>query len=187
MQDLEELNSELKKHLEETKKQLIKDIVQILKGENIDYLEGNGKVDIKALYFEYEYDYLDIVAWAVDKNGEIITDILKLPSQRKKQTGGSADWNSFLPENIGIAASEFQDCHEDEEDFDDLWDEYNEEKYELFEDWFCTCWKEASAQAEIRADAYFSVHDTYFKTDLGTFKTINDDEIAERYTSQSNN
>ena len=81
MQNLKKLNTELKNHLEESKKRLINDIVQILKGENVDYLEGKHKVDTKALYFEYEYDYLDIVAWAVDKNGKIITDILKLPGK----------------------------------------------------------------------------------------------------------
>ncbi|MDN5476221.1 MAG: hypothetical protein L0G39_04740 [Chryseobacterium sp.] len=184
MQNLKKLNTELKNHLEESKKRLINDIVQILKGENVDYLEGKHKVDTKALYFEYEYDNLDIVAWAVDKNGEIITDILKLPGQRKKQMGKNEDWDSFLPENIGTAASDFQDRHEDDDDFDGLWDEYNEEKYELFEDWFCTCWKEASAQTETRLHAYFSIHDTYFRTDLDTLKTINDDEIAERYISK---
>lgn len=183
MQNLKKLNTELKNHLEKTKEQLIKDLVQLLKGEHIDYLEGRTKVDIKAFYFEYEYDYLDIVAWAADNNGQMVTDTVILPIQRKNQMGESEEWNSFLPEKIWTAASDFQDSNEEEEDFDDWWDEYNDEKYSLFEDWFCQCWKEASEHTENKADAYFSVHDTYFRTDLNTLTTINDDEIAERYAS----
>jgi hypothetical protein len=30
-------------------------------------------------------------------------------------------------------------------------------------------------------DAYFSIHDTYFRTDLNTLKTLNEDEIAQRF------
>ncbi|WP_278379430.1 hypothetical protein [Chryseobacterium arthrosphaerae] len=54
-------------------------------------------------------------------------------------------------------------------------------RYRLFEQWFFDCWKEAKAQTSVMMDAYFSIHDTYFRTDLNTLKTINEDEIAQRY------
>jgi hypothetical protein len=184
MKNLKHLNVELKNYLEETKGQLVADLVQLLKGENVNYLDGKAKTDIEALYFEYEYDYLDIMVWAVDKTGEIVTDTVILTKQRKNLVNESENWNSFLPEKIWKIASDFQEKHENDEDWDDLWEEYEGEKYEMFEFWFFDCWKAASAKTENRVNAYFSVHDTYFKTDLNTFKTINDDEIAERYTAK---
>ncbi|PIF44504.1 hypothetical protein CLU96_1480 [Chryseobacterium sp. 52] len=186
MEDLEQLNIELKNYLDKTEEQLIKDIVQLLKVENTDDLEKKAKEDTKALYFEYEYDYLDIVTWAVDKDGEIIGNATRLLSHREKEIGESEKWNSLLPEKIWDKAFDLQERYEDEEDWDDIWDEYKEEKYRLFEDWFLQCWKKALTHMESRnkLDAYFSIHDTYFRTDLNTFQTVNDDEIAERYTSK---
>ncbi|SFN21442.1 hypothetical protein SAMN05421594_1522 [Chryseobacterium oleae] len=183
MQNLKQLNTDLKTYLEEITEQFVKDLVQILEGENADYLNGKSKTDIVAYYFEYEYDHLDISAWTVDKSGAIATKPVLLLTQREKQSHNKTDWNALLPEKIWKAASDFQEQHEDDDDFDDWWDEYNEEKYELFENWFFDGWKKASIETESRVDAYFSVHDTYFKTDLNTLQTINDDEIAERYTS----
>ncbi|MDP9960603.1 hypothetical protein [Chryseobacterium lathyri] len=183
MESLKKINIELKKYLEGIKDEVIKDLVQMFKRENIDYLEGKSKTDIKALYFEYEYDYLDIVAWAADQKGNIITQTMVLPYQKKKQADKSETWNSFLPERIWAEASDFQEQYENEDDFDDLWDEYNEEKYKLFEDWFIECWKKVTELTQANVDAYFSIHDSYFKTDLNTFTTISDDEIAKRYTS----
>lgn len=180
-ENLKLLNIELKNHLEEIKDELIKDFVQVLKGENVDYLRGKTKSDMKALYFEYEYDDLDIIAWGADQKGNIITHTMFLPCQKKRQINKSENWNSFLPEKIWTAATDFQEQYGEEDDFDDFWDEYNEEKYRLFENWFFECWKKAAEQSKVIFDAYFSIHDTYFRTDLNTFKTINDDEIAERY------
>jgi hypothetical protein len=180
-ENLKQLNMELKNHLEEIRNGLIKDLVQMLKGENVDFLSGKTKTDIKALYFEYEYDYLDIVFWAEDQKGDIITHTMALSCQKKKQAGESEEWNSFLPEKIWTQASDFQEKYEEEDDFDDFWDEYNDEKYGLFENWFFECWKKAVEQSKATVDAYFSIHDSYFRTDLNTFKTINNDEIAERY------
>ncbi|MGK6343709.1 hypothetical protein ACMGDK_15920 [Chryseobacterium sp. DT-3] len=181
MESLKQLNIELKNYLEEIKGAFIKDLVQMLKGENLDYLRGKTKTDVKALYFEYEYDFLDIVGWAAGQKGDIITQTTALPRQKKKQANESEDWNSFLPEKIWTGASDLQSRYEDEDNFDDLWDEYNDEKYRLFENWFIECWKKAAEHAQVHIDAYFSIHDTYFRTELNTFTTINDDEIAERY------
>jgi len=187
MENLKQLNIELKNYLEEIREELIKDLVQMLKGENVDYLGGKTKTDIKALYFEYDFDFLDIAAWAADQKEDIITQTTALPSQKKKHADGGEDWNSFLPEKIWTAASDFQEQYEDEDNFDDLCDEYNDEKYRLFENWFFDCWKKAAEKAQVHLDAYFSIHDSYFRTDLNTLKTINDDEITERYTFNLNN
>ncbi|KFF15486.1 hypothetical protein [Chryseobacterium sp. JM1] len=180
MQNLKQLNIDLKTYLEKTTEQFVKGLVQILEGKNADYLNGKSKTDIVAYYFEYEYDHLDISAWTIDKSGAIITNPVLLLTQKEEENDGKESWNALLPEKIWKAASDFQEEYEDD---DDRWDEYNEEKYEIFENWFFDGWKKASAQTDNKADAYFSIHDTYFKTDLNTLQTINDDEIAERYTS----
>lgn len=84
-ENLKQLNMELKNHLEEIRNGLIKDLVQMLKGENVDFLSGKTKTDTKALYFEYEYDYLDIVFWAEDQKGDIITHTMALSCQKKNR------------------------------------------------------------------------------------------------------
>lgn len=183
MKNIKQLNIELKIYLQETAEQLVKDLVQMLDGQKTDYLQGRTKDDISALYFEYQYNYLDITAWATDKSGNMITNPVLLPATGKPGINETGQWSALLPEKIWREASDLQEKYEDENDFDDLWDDYNEEKYKLFEDWFCECWKKASAQTGYRKDAYFSIHDTYFKTDLNTLHTINDDEIAERCTT----
>lgn len=183
MQNLKQLNIDLKTYLEETTEQFVKDLVQILEGKNADYLYGKSKTDIVAYYFEYEYEDLDISAWSVDQSGTIITNPVLLLTQKEEENDGKESWKALLPEKIWTAASDFQEEYADDDDFDDWWDEYNDEKYELFENWFFDGWKKASEQTNNRVDAYFSIHDTYFKTDLNTLQTINDDEISERYTS----
>jgi hypothetical protein len=148
--------------------QLIVDLTDLINGKNIIYLSNKREADTKALYFEYQYDYLDIIFWAVDQSGERITETIKLPLKKDKIN----DWNALIPKQIWEAAADFED--------DDL-DEYNTQKYELFENWFFECWKKASEKTNVKTDAYFSIHDTYFKTDLNSMDTINTDEISEQY------
>jgi hypothetical protein len=180
VENLQHLNIELKKYLEQTSSQLIADLTGLINGENINnYLNNKSKADIKAFYFEYQYDYLDIIFWADDKDGERITDTIKLLTKNDGIDDGKV-WNALMPEKIWETAADFEDSYEGD-DLDDILDEYNEEKYSLFEDWFLECWKKASEQADMKMEAYFSIHDTYFKTDLKSMQTINTDEIAERY------
>lgn len=182
MKDLKKLNTELKKHLEEISSQLTQDLIHLLKGEGIRYLGNRKRSDIKAFYFEYEYEYLDIVFRGVDNNGKAATQTVSLPAKKKGIAEENSEWNALIPKKIWNAVSDFQN-HYEGEDFDEILDEYDNEKYKLFEQWFSDCWKKASEQAKIKIDAYFSIHDTYFRTDLNTLKTINEDEIAQRYQS----
>lgn len=180
MEDLKNLNIELKKYLDETSAQLTEDLIHLLNGENISYVDNYGKSDVKAFYFEYEYEYLDIVFWGVDQKGKIITNTIFLPTKKKSSAEESGEWDALIPEKIWNMVSDFQD-HYEGDDFDDVLDEYDDEKYKLFEQWFFECWKKASEYTQEKMDAYFSIHDTYFRTDLNTLKTINEDEIAQRY------
>ncbi|WP_419495139.1 hypothetical protein [Chryseobacterium bernardetii] len=182
MEDLKKLNTELKNYLEKISTQLTEDLIHLLKGENIRYLGNKGKSDVKAFYFEYEYEYLDIVFWGVDDKGEIATNTIALPTKKKNNAEENSDWDALIPEKIWNIVSNFQD-HYEGEDFDDILDEYDNEKYKLFEHWFFGCWKDALEQTGKQMDAYFSIHDTYFRTDLNTLETISEDEIANRYQS----
>lgn len=177
MENLQGLNIELKKYLEQMSSQLVVDLTDLIIGKNIIYLNNKSETDTKVLYFEYQYDYLDIIFWAVDQSGERTTETIKLPSKKADRIDG---WNAFIPKQIWEAAADFEDTYEDD-DLDDILDEYNTQKYELFENWFLECWKKASEKTNVKTDAYFSIHDTYFKTDLNTMTTINTDEISERY------
>lgn len=183
MENLQSLNIDLKIYLEQISPQLIVELVYLVNGEGINYLDNKSEADSKAFYFEYQYDYLDIIFWSVDQAGERITETKKLPAKKNDGINENEGWNALIPEKIWEAAADFEDNYEDD-DLDDILDEYNTEKYELFENWFLECWKKASEQAKMKIDAYFSIHDTYFKTDLNVMKTINEDEIAERYTSK---
>lgn len=178
MENLQHLNINLKKYLEQISLQLIVDLTDLIRGKNINYLNNKSEADCKALYFEYQYDYLDILFWSADQAGERITEIIKLPS--KKIDSKDEDWNALIPKQILEAAVDFEDTYEDD-DLDDILDEYNTEKYELFENWFLECWKKAVEQTKLEIDAYFSIHDTYFKTDLHSMETVNTDQINERY------
>ncbi|MDQ0780392.1 hypothetical protein [Chryseobacterium sp. W4I1] len=141
MKNLGYLNIKLKKYLEETKGQVVADLVQLLKGENVNYLDGKTKTDIGALYFEYEYDYLDIAAWATDKNGKIITDTAILHKQKENHINETESWDSFLPETIWKVAIDFQEKHEEYEDWDDVWEEYEEKNINCLNSGFLTAGK----------------------------------------------
>ncbi|UTX48150.1 hypothetical protein [Chryseobacterium sp. MA9] len=178
MEDLKKLNIEFENYLDEISVPLTEDLIHLLEGKGINYLSGNTQSDIKAFYFEYEFEYLNIIFWGVNSKGKIETETISLPA--KKNKNDDEKWTALIPEEIWQKASDFQDDYE-EDDFDEILDEYNDEKYRLFEQWFITCWKKASEQTNIQMDAYFSIHDSYFKTDLNTLKTLNEDEIDQRF------
>lgn len=178
MENLQNLNIELKRYLDQIGPQLVVDMTELINGKNIIYLNNKSEADTKALYFEYQYDYLDIIFWSVDREGERITETIKLPSKNINRI--DEEWNVLIPKQIWEAAADFEDNYK-EDDLDDLLDEYNTEKYELFENWFLECWKKASENVNVKTDAYFSIHDTYFKTDLRSLETVNTDEISKRY------
>jgi hypothetical protein len=177
MENIQNLNIEFKIYLDTISAGLTDDLVRLLKGETIHYLHGTHS-DIKAFYFEYEYDYLNIVFWGVDHKGTIATNTQSLPTRKNGNTSDNEEWSALFPEEIWNKVSDVEDHYEDD-DFDEIMDEYNEEKYQIFEQWFSDCWKKASEQTSIKMNAYFSIHDTYFRTDLNTMKTINEDEIAQ--------
>ena len=95
MEDLKKLNIEFKQYLEGISGQLTDNLIHLLKGENIQYLGAKGPSDIKALYFEYEYEYLNIICWGVDRTGRISTETLKLPDKKTEAVNETEKWNAL--------------------------------------------------------------------------------------------
>jgi hypothetical protein len=66
MEDLKRLNIELEHYLNDISVPLTEDLIHLLEGKGINYLHGTTQSDIKAFYFEYEFEYLNIVFWGFD-------------------------------------------------------------------------------------------------------------------------
>lgn len=179
MKELSKLNKDLKDYLNNSTPIMVEDLKNILCDKSIIYLKGKTKADSFAYYFEYEYDDLDIVFWAVNNKNKIIVKPLILPTQKDSKKNEKKNRNSFMPKKIQDKVNDFENNY-DEDDLYDIIDSYNKEKYNLFEEWFCNCWKQAVKESGIKMEAYFSIHDTIFKTDLNTLKEIRLEEIEKR-------
>ena len=140
-------------HLENSSGQMLTDIRNILSDEK-------PRQGIAAFYFEYEFEYMDIIFRAEDRDKRVI-DMTVLPTRKGNKT--------FLPETIWTKEQEL--------DADD-YDKYDREKRGLFEKWFCNCWKIVMNEMECIPDAYFSIHDTNWLTDLKTGKRMSRAEIS---------
>ena len=148
MEILKKLNKELKEYLDTLSEVLTNNLISLLNGENITYLDGKPRSDIAAFNFEYLHDYLNITFFGTDKDGMIITKELKLPINDKKIM--------LLPDAIWDKINEIEANDEDDE-LEESLEEYNEEKNEIFESWFTDCWTAASEKFEDPVTAYFSM------------------------------
>lgn len=180
MKQIIELNNQLSQYLEQNKTDITENIKDILTYKNIIFTGDATKSDMVAFCFEYEYDYLDIIFYGIDKEWNPITETVVLPSVRKSKATETSTWSAFMPEKIWREITTFEENYE-EDDIDEIISDYNEKKYNLFEEWFCSCWKEANSLIKTEKDAYFSIHDTIFKTDLHTSRTIKEKEILDKY------
>ncbi|RZJ64986.1 MAG: hypothetical protein EOO45_17340, partial [Flavobacterium sp.] len=108
MESLEELNKELKKHLESISGMLITDFQSLMNAENIVYLEGMQQSDVEVFNFEYRHDYLDTTFFGTDKEGIKVTgDVELLIHDRSVK---------FLPQTIWDRVNDI----EGDEDIEDI-------------------------------------------------------------------
>ena len=164
------LCSEWSLYLESATEQMQADIRDIIANRLIQYEQGKSWADIAAMFFEYEYEYMDIVFYAFDKQEKVITKVIALPTKRSGNIIPDSKWNAFLPEAI---------WHK-EQGLDEHYDKYNREKTSIFKEWFLTCWKTVAKGIGNIPDAYFSIHDTFFRTDLKTGERVNNKQISAR-------
>lgn len=181
MDSISALNDELKEYLDHCSAQMILDLKNILSDRSILYKNGKSRSDVVFLNFDYEYDTLNIVFEAFDKKYNKINELVHLPTIKKSKINEQSKWDSFLPEIIWNTYNTFENNNEDIDELDEILDEYDMEKYQLLENWFCMCWAIAIKETNVKIDAYFSMHDTEFVTDLNTLKKINPKEIEKRY------
>ncbi len=172
MEILKGLNEELKEYLDAASEVLTNDLISLLNGGNITYLDGKQWDNIRAFNFEYLHDYLNIAFFGTDKDGIIITEELKLPINDKKIM--------LLPDTIWDKVNEIEANDEDDE-LEQSLEEYNEEKNEIFESWFIDCWTAASEKFEDPVTAYFSISEMDSGIELNSLDMV---EINKDKTNQ---
>lgn len=181
MEEFKETLAEFKIYLSKITSQMTNDLKTILSKGNIVYKEGKSDDDTAGYFFEYDYELLTVVFWGVDKGINPITETVTLPSQFIEESHPTALISEEMHEFEMEIEDEYDNEEYSEEEFDELFEKYHEDKCEIFENWFCDCWKEASSGIKNDTDSYFSVHDTNYKTDLKTLNEITLDEIEQRY------
>lgn len=180
MNNISELNKDLKVYLDSSSNQMIADLKNILLDNSIQYKNGKSIKDVAFLNFDYEYDTLDIIFEVFDKKYNKINNLVSLPTIKKSKIGEKSEWSSFLPEIIWNKYCEFENNYE-ADNLDDILEEYDNEKYFLFEKWFYSCWANATNETNVIIKAYFSMHDTEYVTDLNTLNRIKTKEIFNLY------
>ena len=165
MKNITELLELLESDLNQYNSLVEEDILKLLQNKGAYFL------------FEYDYEWLEISAWAINKEGVCISQRIDIPSQKKEKYFPS---DIFMDKDIHLE-DELYDQEVEEDEIDDYLDEYAQKKEDIISKWFQQRWKNALKNAHIQADSYFSPHDSYFYTDLNTGKTINEDQIKAKY------
>ncbi len=172
MKEFELTLNDFKNYLSKLTNQLTSDLKDIIDKKVIVYKEGKSESDIEGYFFEYEYEWLDIIFYGLDKNNDLSTETIKLPTKLIEESYP----DSLTSKKMNVFEINIEDEYDmdkySEDEFYDLLDNYHEEKYKIFEKWFCDCWKQASDGKDIKTNSYFSVHDTNYKTDLRTMTKI---------------
>lgn len=176
--NLADFNKELQAYLDSATAQMVADLKLLLLGSGITYIDGKRRDDVAYFCFEYDYEYLDVTFCAIGTGGEPISEVEMLPKVVASKANAASEWMAFLPEHIWVAVAAFEDSEDFDEDAEDSLDEYHLERCRIFEQWFCTCWKQSAAETGVNVPAYFSVHDSYFKTDLNTLKEVTTDDLS---------
>jgi len=170
--NLEDLNIEFKEYLNTISYNISNDLKNLLESESLfTYNKGKNFNDIVAFYFEYQYDLLDITFYAIDAKSELICNSISLPTQKE-----DLKWLHLIPEKIYRKFQKIEQKINREKIV-----RYQQEKENILHKWFQECWDSATSERRARIDSYFSIHDTYFKTDLNTGEELNDEQIQNRY------
>lgn len=166
----------LKRDLENYQPTMTNDLVDMLLGKSVVYLENYQKSDLVYFYGEYCYKHFTSSFWAMNKKGDIISYRIDLPVQEKTKEFLSKE---FKDKEISLEDNLYDD-ELDEDEITDILDEFSEEIHSYFKNWFRECWLTAIEISGIKIEGYFSVHDSYIHTELNSNKSINDDEILEK-------
>jgi hypothetical protein len=67
----------------------------------------------------------------------------------------------------------------EDDNFDEIYGEYEQKKEDIFKRWFKSCWDEAVKGHNNIPNSFFSIHDTNWKIDLSTGEKIGFDKIMK--------
>lgn len=161
---LKALNEMLLETLTAISPQIITQLIYLLNRATINMLPGHAKSDIAAFNFEYRHEWLSMEFFGSDTRGVRITEPKTILYQE-------------LDEYLACSEKVMEELEESEENFDaETWEalleEYEEEKYELYDTWFEACWREAQQLTQNDTPAYFSIDELDFGIALHTAEMI---------------
>ena len=136
-----------------------------------EVMENNN---IFAIFFEYEYDIMNISFYAIDNKENILLD-------KNNILRNELNSKTLFPKNLYDSQEKVVDKYDGEDDnFDEIYREYVQQKEAFFKKWFKICWDEAIKGYNNIPNSFFSIHDTNNKLNLKTNKIIKDTEIMEK-------
>ncbi|MDR2223612.1 MAG: hypothetical protein LBE34_12915 [Flavobacteriaceae bacterium] len=152
----------LKKRLEEVQPIMVNSLNQLFKGEYLSLIDICTIDDVHTFYFEYDYETLNIVVWAENKEEQVVSIQSKgIPEKLDDTIFTKASYFSLY-----ALEEEWGETEEGLDQFDELIDLLSEEKEEVLTQWFILCWKLAKEQTVTVFQGKFSVHDTNYRTEL---------------------
>jgi hypothetical protein len=170
-----------KNDLQALSNQTIKDVNDILMNKSIVFQYKRTDTDIVIFLFEYDYELLGLSFYGLDKDFNQYTEQISIPTKFPDENWKNITQQSiykFENEKVFKIYSKGDDSDKNEEE---LFNEYLTEKNDLFESWFCDCWKKASRDIQLRKGVYFSIHDTNERLDLSSMTEITHEEIINRH------
>ncbi|KPE52830.1 hypothetical protein [Chryseobacterium indologenes] len=158
MEQIEELkksNGILKSALNGIREKITGELVNVLNGNAISMLPDFKKEDIAAHNFEYRHEWFSMVFFGSNSAGLTITE--KIDFLRN-------ELNAYFSESEELMdiVSDLEDDCEDEEEWEEMREEYEQEKYEIFDDWFESCWIEAQKLTGCSVPTYLSIDELDF-------------------------
>jgi len=178
IKELKNSNAILKLALNDIREKIIEELVNILTGKTILMLSSFNQDDIAVHNFEYRHEWFSMVFFGSNAAGLTITeenDFLR------------NELNDYFSksEELLDAVSDLEDDFEDEEEWEEMMEEYEQEKYEIFGEWFTSCWEEAQKSTDSIVPTYFSIDEMDSGVELMSSDSveINKNQInMRRYT-----
>nr|WP_199001328.1 hypothetical protein [Flavobacterium sp. ASV13] len=179
MSDYQKNIEQFKKDLLNLSNQTINDLNDILMNRSIVYQFNRSNSDIVIYLFEYDFELLGLTFYGLDKNFNQYTEHISIPTKFPEE-----NWKNITCKSIYSFESDkiMKRYNEGLDEIEvKLYEEYFEEKYNIFESWFFDCWKKAIKDVELKKGVYFSIHDTDERIDLSSMEEISKEEIINKY------
>lgn len=173
IKELKQLNALLQQSLTVLTQQITTQLIQILNGTAITMLPGYEKGDLASFNFEYSSEWLSMVFFGSNARGLAITEDISFLRH---------ELNDYLlkAKDVMDKVEEMEENLEvDPDEWEEMIEEYNEEKSIIYDNWFRACWEEAQKQTQNTTPTYYSDD----KSDLGNELMSND--IVEINKNQS--